>query len=395
MPKPNPFTPKSGWGPKIFAGRKDEFEFLDKKLEEARNGRSDHFLVLGEWGIGKTSVLKEFKRIAQEKGFISSLITVREFRKTEDLTDAVEHLVETIPSKLPLDLKKLKKFASQIDSLGIQVLGTGFQLSRATERTDPQTFLLRCLHVLWEDLKDETDVLLVLLDDVQNFDRVSEIFTLIKNVLSDEEIVKTGYLFAISCTPEGWSKFMQLHHPIGRYFTPRLTLKRLSGEECYQVIDRTLEETGVVFEENIKDKVYEYTEGHPYELQVLCSNLYDTGIKGRVTLDQWSPALNETLLNLGEMVWDVMYNGASEQERKVLYAVASLDKPSSRKEITNFIEVCNLGLSGNVVGVLLGRLLEKGLLAKPDKYQYGLVDKLFMEYILRHRGYDGSGAVPG
>jgi hypothetical protein len=93
------------------------------------------------------------------------------------------------------------------------------------------------------------------------------------------------------------------------------------------------------------------------------------------------------------MVWDAMYNGASEQERKVLYAVASLDKPSSRKEITNFIEVCNLGLSGGVVGVLLGRLLEKGLLAKPDKYQYGLVDRLFREYILRYRGYDGSGAV--
>jgi hypothetical protein len=31
---------------------------------------------------------------------------------------------------------------------------------------------------------------------------------------------------------------------------------------------------------------------------------------------------------------------------------------------------------------------------KPDKYQYGLVDKLFIEYILRYRGYDGSGAVP-
>jgi hypothetical protein len=47
------------------------------------------------------------------------------------------------------------------------------------------------------------------------------------------------------------------------------------------------------------------------------------------------------------------------------------------------------------VGVLLGRLLEKGLLAKPDKYQYGLVDKLFREYILKYRGYDGSGAVLG
>ena len=143
----------------------------------------------------------------------------------------------------------------------------------------------------------------------------------------------------------------------------------------------------------INKKIYEYTQGHPYELQVLCSNLYDNAIKGRVTLDQWSPTLNETLLNLGEMVWDALYNEASEQERKVLYAIASLDRPSSRKEITNFIEIRNLGLSGSVVGVLLGRLLEKRLLVKPDKYQYGLIDKLFREYILRYRGYDGSGAV--
>ena len=67
MPKPNPFTPKSGWEPNIFAGRIDQFEFFEKKLEEARNGRCDHFLIIGEWGIGKTSLLKEFKRIAQEK----------------------------------------------------------------------------------------------------------------------------------------------------------------------------------------------------------------------------------------------------------------------------------------------------------------------------------------
>lgn len=393
MPKPNPFTPKSGWEPKIFAGRIDQFEFFEKKLEEARNGRCDHFLILGEWGIGKTSLLKEFKRIAQEKGFISAIVTVREFRKTEDLTDAVEHLIETIPLKLPLDLNKLEKFVNQIDSLGIQIMGTGFQLSRTTERMDPQIFLLKSLQVLWDDLEDKTDVLPILLDDVQNFDRVSEIFTLIKNVLSDEEIVRTRYLFVLSCTLEGWSKFMQLHHPIGRYFTPRITLERLSREECCYVIDKTLEGTGIAFEKKINDKIYDYTQGHPYELQVLCSNLYDNAIKGKVTLDQWSPTLNETLLNLGEMVWDALYNEASEQERKVLYAIASLDIPSSRKEITNFIEIHNLGLSGNVVGVLLGRLLEKRLLVKPDKYQYGLIDKLFKEYILRYRGYDGSGAV--
>lgn len=389
----NPFTPKSGWEPKTFAGRKEEFTFFEKKLEEARNGRCDHFLVLGEWGIGKTSLLKEFKRITQERGFISSMVTIREFRKTEDLTDAVEHLIETIPLKLPLDLNKLRNFLSQIESLGVQVLGTGFQLSRKTERMDPQVFLLKCLQILWEDLKDKTEVLPILLDDVQNFDRVSEIFTLIKNVLSDDEILKTGYLFVLSCTPSSWSKFMQLHHPIGRYFTPMLTLKRLTKEESYYAIDKTLRGTGVIFEGNVKERVYDHTQGHPYELQVLCSNLYDNAIKGRVSSEQWSPALNETLLNLGAIVWDTLYNEASEQERKVLYVIAYLEKPQTRKEITTIIKKNRLGISDNAVGVLLGRLLEKKLIVKIDKYQYGLSDKLFREYIIRHRGYDGNGGL--
>ncbi|MCK4613937.1 MAG: hypothetical protein KAU14_03965 [Thermoplasmata archaeon] len=37
MIKTNPFTPKSGWEPKVFAGRADEFHFFEKKLQEAKN----------------------------------------------------------------------------------------------------------------------------------------------------------------------------------------------------------------------------------------------------------------------------------------------------------------------------------------------------------------------
>ena len=48
---PNPFTPKSGWEPKVFAGREAEIEFFKKKLAEAKEGICDHFLVLGDWGI--------------------------------------------------------------------------------------------------------------------------------------------------------------------------------------------------------------------------------------------------------------------------------------------------------------------------------------------------------
>ena len=32
----NPFTPKSGWEPKFFAGREEETLFFMKKLEESK-----------------------------------------------------------------------------------------------------------------------------------------------------------------------------------------------------------------------------------------------------------------------------------------------------------------------------------------------------------------------
>ena len=35
----------------------------------------------------------------------------------------------------------------------------------------------------------------------------------------------------------------------------------------------------------------------------------------------------------------------------------------------------------------------KKLITKPDKYKYSLPDKLFREYILRYKGYDGNGSL--
>lgn len=74
------------------------------------------------------------------------------------------------------------------------------------------------------------------------------------------ENLSVGILVSIfSCTPDAWEQFFIRHHPIGRYFTPRLTLERLIKEKPFDVLDKTLEGTGVAFDEKIKEKVYEYT----------------------------------------------------------------------------------------------------------------------------------------
>ena len=58
----NPFTPKSGMEPKYFAGRGNAIKTFQKILAQSKSKRYEHFCVLGEWGVGKTVLLKEYKK---------------------------------------------------------------------------------------------------------------------------------------------------------------------------------------------------------------------------------------------------------------------------------------------------------------------------------------------
>ena len=79
MIKPNPFTPQSGWEPKVFGGRNRQLDRFVESVEEAILGRPNHLVILGEWGIGKTSLLKQFKKIAQANGHLAALCPITKF----------------------------------------------------------------------------------------------------------------------------------------------------------------------------------------------------------------------------------------------------------------------------------------------------------------------------
>lgn len=385
MIKPNPFTPKSGMEPRVFAGREEEVEFFKKQLEKAKRKYYDHFLVRGNWGIGKTSLLKEYKKIAQSQKILSSFVTIREFQEGDKFIQATQHLITQIPRHLPVKHEKLKNLLELTSGMGLTLplIGGGLQFAEKTElRGDPQVLLLDALVRLWKDVKNKTEIVLVLLDDIQNYKPISGYLTILKNVLSDEEIVRgTGFLFVLASTFEGWEQFLQKHHPIGRYFTPSIKLTKLKKTEVYEAIDETLKTTGVRFEESIKKKVFEYTEGHPLELQILCDYLYDNQIGGVVGEDVWGGSLDETLNQLGEILLDHLYGEASTQEWGLLEILSQFVKPFEIKVIFRKTK----RFTASAVRTLLGRLAEKGLIIKRERGLYSFPDRLFREYVARKR----------
>ena len=70
-PKYNPFRPNSIVVPGMFAGRFDELVSLERVLYQTKYGNPEHFIITGERGIGKSSLLFYLECVAD--GSITTL----------------------------------------------------------------------------------------------------------------------------------------------------------------------------------------------------------------------------------------------------------------------------------------------------------------------------------
>jgi hypothetical protein len=382
----NPFTPMTGVEPTVFGGRTSELEFFEQRLHRALNTKfCEHFLVLGDWGIGKSTLLREYKKVCQSRGHIASVIPLEAFQSGTPLIEAARSIVEGVLRDLPYPVDKFKKVTNFFDSLGISILGTGLQLKRDTTKKDlsTQAFLHDTLVNLWQDLEDRTGVLVILLDDLDNFMAVSEIIMTLRQTLSMETVKKTKILIGIASTTATWLELTSTsrHHPLARYFMSRVELGPLSEDELRNTIVKSLAGTAVSFSPEVMNMVFEYTEGHPYEMQVLCYHLFDNQMSRRVDANVWDKALQATLDKLGMAVFDHWYEQASSEEAKVLCIIANADLPISVKEIQHVAQTGQAKISMGNISKYLQRLLEKKLIIKSTRGFYTVADKMFRAYL--------------
>jgi len=382
----NPFTKMSNVDPKIFGGRNNELEFFKDKLDKALNtGLCEHFLILGNWGIGKSTLLREFKNICQGSGNFASIVPLEPLLKGTSVITAARSIMEGILRDIPYSVEIFKKLKKYYNSIGISVLGTGFQISKDTtkEVLSPQAFIHDSLLSLWQDLKDKTGILVILLDDLDNFIEVSEIIMTIRSVLSMDSIRKTKILFGITSPPEIWQKvtYMKRHHPLSRYFMSRIELGPLNKEELVETIIKSLSETGVTFSPEIIKRVYEYTQGHPFEMQVLCNHLFSNQLSRQVKDNVWDKSLQASLKDLGIAIFDYWFQQASEDEAKTLSIISQVETNISVKEIQTFAKTKTTDVSLKNIPKYLQRLVEKNLISKTGRGLYNISDNMFRAYI--------------
>jgi hypothetical protein len=382
----NPFTPMSGIEPTVFGGRTKELEFFEQRINRTLNANfSEHFLVLGDWGIGKSTLFKEYKKLCQSRGYLASVVPLESMQAGAKLIEAARSIVESILRDLPFSVDRLKKVTSFFDSIGISVFGTGLNFSRDTSKKDlsAQAFLHDTLIGLWDDVKDKTGLLVILLDDLDNFAAVSEIVMTLKQTLSMDSVKETKILVGLSSTQTNWLELTAIkkHHPLGRYFLSRVELTPLSSEEMRDTILKSVSGTGVSFAAEVVDRVFDYTNGHPFEMQVLCHHLFNNQLSRRVDVEAWDKSLGSTLNDLGIAVFGHWFGQASAEEAKVLGIVAGEDTPVAVKQIQASAVERKLKISAGAINKYLQRLVEKRLVTKSGRGHYSVPDRMFRTYV--------------
>ncbi|MCX5656664.1 MAG: ATP-binding protein, partial [Candidatus Omnitrophica bacterium] len=208
MTQTNPFTPQSGLPPKIFSGRQAEIDGFAHSLDKMRDEQLEHILVLGEWGIGKTSLLRQFKKTSQDKGFWSCFCGVNRVDPKENISARLGLIVDEIILGLPVSEERIESLRRKFNFKTKSASSVQLEFAR---------FLLEA----WKEMRASLSC--IFLDDVQNFLPRFEVIDILRATLSREDIMKqTRFVFILSSTFQGWDYFLNKHDPIGRFFRKKI-----------------------------------------------------------------------------------------------------------------------------------------------------------------------------
>jgi len=376
----NPFTARSGVDPRFIVGREDEIGFFENRLSDALNERCRHYVITGSWGIGKTVLLRQMKLATQSQGAWAALFSIRAFSAQEKLTDFTRHLLDMVAAQLPVQPKRSSQ-GSRLQSIGLGAFGFSFQAqwNKGVSDKDPQLILRDGLLEIYEHAtKNGAQTLILLIDDVHNLSSSNEQLTLLRNVLTDDQLInKTKILVVVASIEEGWSPFLVHNNPIGRLFMPRRPLGSFNPEEIRLLINETLSGTLVKFDEDVMERVFQVTQGHVFEVQALCEELFDQQLKGIVSMANWETALQQTLLVLADAQFSGMMQRASGKELSALNTIAA------NEDVVTLAALKEEHPEIKSPAEVLRRLKDKGLIQRVSRGHYTIGDKLFREYLSR------------
>lgn len=342
----------------MFAGRYLEMVALEKALFQTKNGNPTHFLIDGERGIGKSSLLFNVEGVAKglltpfedplKLKFLTVSICLDAHHNYSDIVSAIgAELRRQIAAREQLweFAKGAWDFLSRWEIGGIRFRADKPDAAKDTEFVEELTFAIANS---LDRLRTEIDGILILIDEADKPPVTSGLGSLVK--LLTERLRLRGCdqvcigLAGLSTIRE---KLRDSHESSLRLFNV-FALSPLSTEDCLTVLERGLAEAkekngvGVRIEDEAARSLAFITEGYPHFVQQFAYCAFDADTDNNIDTDdllRGSYAGNGALRQLGLKYFEKQYFDQiwSEEYRQVLQVMAKqidgwVTKGAIRKE---------------------------------------------------------------
>src|SRR5690348_3266546 len=271
--RPEPNFPAK---PDQFVGRRQQIEvFRDALQQGLAAGRTSSFAILGDWGIGKSSLLLKFAAVCAEPEFallpvlFSASTDIHDYmRLAESLLDKFGDALLTIPNleaRLRAELRNWRLKRLNLGAVGLERRSQHLFLSSGS------SLLRHKLKEAWGHffLPAQLNGAIFFLDDLQNISiSKSDLALTIRDQFQFLGIEGMNYSVCFSAKPDYFAETKALAEPAVRFYT-KIYLEPFTFEE-------TIEYTRSVFgalpetTATIAAWLYEKTLGHPYFLAFVC-----------------------------------------------------------------------------------------------------------------------------
>jgi hypothetical protein len=371
LPEPN-----SPVKPDEFIGRRHEIETFRLALQQGLlTGRTSSFAVLGDWGMGKSSLLLKFAAVSAEPTFRMLPILLSGLKDTPDYLRLAECLlnkfaeavdnVPTLPARLRSEVQNWRLNRATWGWIALNREAAPFFLSSGSA-------LLR--HTLTEACRRFLQPAhlrgaMFFLDDLDNITSLSkaDLALMLRDQFQWFGIESLNYSVCFSARADYLSWVRSLAEPAVRFYS-KFYLTAFTSEEINEYVEAVFG-TSQPKSEGISCWLQEKTLGHPYFLAFICRQLaaHAPGSLAESPERLWPEIFEE--LAREKFRTDLAH--ATEKELRLLHSFAMLDS-----------EEAGPGQFGSrFQSEYFRRLTDRGLLVRTGRGRYKLYHPLFKLFL--------------
>lgn len=385
-PIKNPFSPGAGSPPPKLAGRAPVLEQARVLLGRVMIGKAEKSLMLtGLRGVGKTVLLNEVRRMAQEAGYRTVLIEAHEEKALGPLIAAplkavlfdLDRMAQT-GDRVKRGLRVLRSFLGGL-KVKVGELEIGLDIepeTGAADSGDIEIDLPNVLEALGEAAKEKNSAIAILIDEIQYLSQ-KELGAIIMAMHRMQQrqlpVVLLGAGLPVLPGLAGESKS----------YAERLfafpDIGALSEADANQAISEPAVQEGVTLTASALTETYRLTKGYPYFIQEWCYQMWNLAVSSPIELELVQSAAEAVVKRLDQNFFRVRFDRLTPGEKNFLRAMAQLGSGAIRSgDIAN----C-LGVKVNSIGPVRSKLIKKGMIYSPAYGDIAFTVPLFDEFMKR------------